>query len=72
MIKTKQETIRIVQETNYSKSQMTVLDRTKPADRGRALKAFSAEVEKNIGSFQDSDVILLALTVNHKKKYGTS
>jgi hypothetical protein len=68
MIKTKQETMRIVQETNYSQSHSAVLDRTKPSERSRVLKTFSAEVEKNIGSFQDSDVILLALTVDHKKK----
>lgn len=68
MIKTKQETMRIVQETNYSKSHSAVLDRTKPSERSRVLKTFVAEVEKRIGSFQDSDVILLALTIDHRKK----
>lgn len=67
MIKTKQEIMNILQQMRLSKSQITVLDRTKPAERKKMLGMFSAQVEKDIGSFQGSDVILLALTVDHKK-----
>ena len=68
MIKTKQEIMYILQQTSVSKSQITFLDRAKSAERKKLLGTFLTEVEKGIGGFQDSDVILLAITVDHKKK----
>jgi len=45
---------------------MVRLERTKPKENRSKDKAFASLTDRALSGFQDSDVVLLALTVNHK------
>lgn len=51
---------------SFSDIRVTILDRTKAKTNRADAKAFAAKVDAALAGFQDSDVILLALTVKHK------
>ena len=51
---------------SFSDIRVTVLDRTKAKTNRADAKAFAAKVDTALAGFQDSDVILVALTVKHK------
>jgi hypothetical protein len=57
----------ILQKFNFSDAQVLHLDRTKPKGNRTAAKAFAAKIDKALSAFQDSDMILIALTVKHKR-----
>jgi hypothetical protein len=63
----KEDLISFLRKYDYNDIQVTVLDRTKQGANRAIAKAFAAKVDKALTGFQDSDVILVALTVRHKK-----
>ena len=56
----------ILRKYDFSDIRVTVLDRTKAKTNRADAKAFAAKVDAALVGFQDSDVILVALTVKHK------
>jgi hypothetical protein len=52
---------------DFSDIRVAVLDRAKAKTNRAAAKAFAAKVDAALAGFQDSDVILVALTVKHKR-----
>ena len=56
----------ILRKYNYSDVNFKVLDRTKSKGNRETAKAFAAKVDLSLKDFQDSDLILVALTVKHK------
>jgi hypothetical protein len=57
----------LLQKFDFSEVQVLHLDRTKPKGNRAAAKAFAAKMDAALSGFQDSDVYLVALTVNHKR-----
>ena len=51
----------------FSAVQVAHLDRTKGKANRADAKAFAAKVDATLTGFQDSDVLLVALTVAHKR-----
>jgi hypothetical protein len=62
--------IRLVQgiltKYNLSKIALIRLDRTKPKESRSKAKSFANQMDRALSGFQDSDVVLVALTVRHK------
>lgn len=63
----REDLISFLRKYDYTDVQLTVLDRTKQGANRTVAKTFAAKVDKALRGFQDSDVILVALTVRHKK-----
>jgi hypothetical protein len=59
--------ISLLRKYNYTDIQLKVLDRTKPKGNRATAKAFAAKIDTALSGFQDADVILVALTINHKR-----
>lgn len=59
--------ISILRKYNYTDIQLKILDRTKPNGNRAAAKAFAAKIDAALSGFQESDVVLVALTVKHKR-----
>jgi len=57
----------ILQKFKSSDVQVLQLERTQPKGNRAAAKAFAAKIDKALSGFQDSDLVLVALTVNHKR-----
>lgn len=57
----------ILRKYDFTDIQMVHLDRTKPQGNRAAAKAFAATVDSKLAGFQDSGIILVTLTVNHKR-----
>jgi hypothetical protein len=62
-----EQLISILRKYKFTEIELKVLDRTKPKGNRAAAKAFAATVDAALSGFQDSDVILVALTVDHKR-----
>ena len=62
----KEQVNAILRKYDFSDIRVMVLDRTKAKTNRADAKAFAAKVDAALAGFQDSDVILLALTVKHK------
>ena len=58
--------ISLLRKYNYTDIQLKVLGRAKSKGNRAAAKAFAAKIDAVLSGFQDADVILVALTVNHK------
>jgi hypothetical protein len=56
----------ILRKYDFSDIRVTVLDRTKAKTNRADAKAFATKTDAALAGFQDSDVILVALTVKHK------
>ena len=56
----------IFRKLDFTDIKLVHLDRTKGKANRATAKAFAAKVDSALSGFQDSDVILLALTVKHK------
>ena len=52
---------------SFSDIRVTILDRTKGKTNRADAQAFAAKVDAALAGFQDSDVILLALTVKNTR-----
>lgn len=57
----------LLRKYKFTDIELKILDRTKPKGNRAAAKAFAAKVDAALSGFQDADVILVALTVNHKR-----
>jgi cupin superfamily acireductone dioxygenase involved in methionine salvage len=66
VMRSKEEISNILRKYDFTDIQMVHLDRTKPKGNRATAKTFAAKVDSRLSGFQDSDVILLALTVKHK------
>ena len=62
----KEEITNVLRKYDFTDIQVVHLDRTKPKGNRAAARAFAAKVDAAVVGFQDSDVILVALTVKHK------
>jgi hypothetical protein len=62
----KQQVNNILREYDFIDIQVVHLDRTKPKGNRAAARTFAGKVDSRLSGFQDSDIILVALTVNHK------
>jgi hypothetical protein len=65
-MRSKEQLSNILRKYDFSDIRLTVLDRTKAKTNRADAKAFAAKVDTALAGFQDSDVILVALTVKHK------
>jgi hypothetical protein len=65
-MRAKDQLSNILRKYDFSDFRVAVLDRTKARTNRADAKAFAAKVDTALAGFQDSDVILLALTVKHK------
>jgi hypothetical protein len=63
----KEQLASLARKYDFSEIRLTVLDRTKAKTNRAAAKAFAAQVDQRLSGFQDSDVVLVALTVQHKR-----
>jgi galactitol-specific phosphotransferase system IIB component len=62
----KEQVNAILRKYDFSDIRVTVLDRTKAKTNRADAKAFANKTDAALTGFQDSDVILVALTVKHK------
>jgi hypothetical protein len=62
----KEEISNILRKYDFTDIQVVHLDRTKPKGNRAAAKAFAAKVDSALAGFQDSDIILVGFTVDHK------
>jgi hypothetical protein len=65
-MRSREDIISILRKYDYSDIQLVHLDRTKSRGNRASAKVFAAKIDKALSGFQDADVILVALTVNHK------
>ena len=63
----KEQLSTIIRNYDFSDIRVTVLDRTKAKTNRADARAFAAKIDSALTGFQDSDVILVALTVKHKR-----
>jgi hypothetical protein len=57
----------LLRKHTFTQIQVLHLDRTNPKGNRSAARAFAAKIDAALSGFQDSDVYLVALTVNHKR-----
>ena len=63
----REDIVSILRKYDYSDIQLVRLDRTKPNGNRAAAKVLAAKIDKALSGFQNADVILVALTVKHKR-----
>lgn len=56
----------LLRKYKFTDIELKVLGRAKPNGNRAAARAFAAKVDAALSGFQDSDVILVVLTVDHK------
>ena len=66
MTRRKEEISAVLRKYDFTEIQMVHLDRTKAKGTRATAKAFAANVDSALSGFQDSDIVLIALTVKHK------
>jgi hypothetical protein len=57
----------IPRKYNLTDIQVVHLDRNKRKGNRTAAKAFAAKVDSRLAGFQDSDIVPVAVSVNHKR-----
>ena len=65
-MRSKEQLNTILRKYDFSDIRVSVLDRTRARTNRADAKAFAAKVDTALSGFQDSDIILVALTVKHK------